>query len=240
MKNERTKIYIKVCRSKSEIVYSGIDFKEFIAYLSTPINNIILLKADYVSDKRQNNFDLIEGRDNIAEFVKKNTHSYGDFCFVDYAPPDCFAELDKNQIAELLYLAHIFNPLKTPFFKKLQNCYSYLAHDDGWYCKLYCRNLSDFATVLCEKIKRSVNTRFSDNICLPSEIIKDQILKLAENGLLIDLEESSCKNGNIDITCYIIGEYSNMDKIFNYYQQVKNNASQIIHLKCCKAEWEIS
>jgi hypothetical protein len=44
-------------------------------------------------------------------------------------------------MTEILYLPHFGKSLITPFFNRINNNFVYLAHDDGWFCKLYCNDI---------------------------------------------------------------------------------------------------
>lgn len=237
MKDVRTKIYIKVSPEKNEIEYSGMEFAEFIKYLSQQIENILLLKGDYFGNRCESNFELLEGKEIVERLAKEDVHSFGDFSFVDYSSPQNVNGLSGEQIAELLYLGHMFKPLRSPFFNSLHNNFAYLAHDDGWYCKLYCKNLYDFITVLCKKVAAHTSLK---SICEPSDSMKEAILQMATSGLLIDLEESSCNPGGLETKLYIIGSYSDMDTVLNNYQKLKESATQIHSLHCNETEWSIS
>jgi len=240
MNKIRTKIYVKATPERHEIIYSGIEFAEFTTYLSSPIENILLLKADYIGNRSEKNFELIEGKDYIAEFKSENIYNYGDFCFVDYASTDSINKLSGEQIAELLYMAHMYIPLQSPFFEALQNRFAYLAHDDGFYCKLYCHNLLDFVTVLCNKIKMNIRSLLNDNVCEAPNNVKEKVLQLAMEGLFIDLDELSHEDGMIAIKLYTVGTHSDMDIISNSCQQIKLNSSQVKKPNCRENEWTLS
>ena len=187
MKTERSRIYFYATPRANEILYSGISFEEFIEHLQPPIENIILLKADYVGEKCFHNFELLEGSGDIENFTHEDIYNFGDFCFVDYAG-DTVASLNKQQIAELLFVSHMFEPLNSPFFDVLGNRFVYLSHDDGYYCKLFCRDILDpIKVILCKIQSRmqdsiDISSDFSDGIC-------GELQKIASNGILVDLDE---------------------------------------------------
>jgi len=228
IRKERTKIYVKVTPERSEIICSGITFAEFIKHLPTPIENLLLIKCDYWGNQQKHGFEVLEGQENVEKLIVEDI-SHGDFCFVDYTSPQAVNELHKKQIAELLYLGHVFEPLDTPFFEALHNNFIYLSHDDGWYCKLYCKNISDFATVLCNKIAAIIPTETGG---LVSDSVKEKILQLATNGILIDLDEI-LQDGMI--TLYSIGEHSDIDGMLNNWQQMKSSASKVSQLDFYKS-----
>lgn len=230
-------MYIKISPEEKEIIYTGIEFAEFIKYLSKPIKNLLLLKGDYFGNRREANFELLEGQEIVKKLANEDVHNFGDFCFVDYGSAEKVNGISAEQIAELLYLGHMFKPLRSPFFELLNNNFAYLTHDDGWYCKLYCQNLCDFITVICNKITAHASLK---SICEPSSSMKESILHLATNGLFIDLEESSCNSGGLEAKIYIIGSYSDMDTVLNNYQKLKESATQIHSLNCNKTEWKLT
>lgn len=233
MKKLRTKIYAKVTPKNHEIVYSGIEFIEFIKFLSPPIENLILIKGDYWGNKQDHNFELLEGQEQIEKLSEENIYNFGDFCFVDYLKSGDTAGLSDQQIAELLYIAHIGKPLDSPFFTSLQNRFVYLAHDDGWYCKLFCRRLDNFITVLCGKITNDMGWPVPD-------FIQSQLLQLATQGILIDLEELHNKKGRFDLKIYTVGEHVDMDYILNNFQKLKETATKVSTLSCSEKQWDFA
>lgn len=239
MKKERTKIYIKANPEERYITCSGIEFFEFIKYLPRPINNLMVLMGgnnvislETICDR---GLELFEGQDFVESLTKKNIHALGDFCFVDYASRGATTALGEEQIAELLYLGHMYKPLYSPFFEPLQNRFAYLSHDDGWYCKLYCRELEEFAPILFGKIAVSAKIPFHDN----SDIINKRLLQLATNGVLIDLDEISHEEKRSDIKIFSVGEYLDMDKVLNNFQKLKKSAAKVNVLSHADEKWRL-
>ena len=240
MNKTRTRIYVKISPEKSEIVYSGIEFAEFVSYLSQPIENLMLITGGsstiFAETNLERGLELFEGRNLIGKLTKQDIHNFGNFCCVDYAAVGNASNLSEEQIAELLYMGHMFKPLRSPFFEPLHNRFAYLAHDDGWYCKLYCRNICDFIDVLCKKTVAHMPIK---SICEAPNDIKEAMLKLATEGLLVDLDEFSCKAESVETILYTVGEYSDMDAIQNNLKDIKSSASKHC-LHCSKKEWSIS
>jgi len=125
--------------------------------------------------------------------------------------------LSKEQIAELLYLAHLHEPIKSPFNETLNNNYVYLSHDNGWYCKLFCKERMGPVTILVNKINLEIQ-RLKKNNChllhISSDSI-DEIEKFLEIGLLVEISMHSNKELPIEVKLYEVGEYNNMDKLLN-------------------------
>ena len=216
MKSETTTIYVKLSEERQEAVFSGIKFVDFIECTPISIENILLLKGDYSGEKCWRKLELLEGRDNVIKLMRENINNYGDFCFVDYADGISISQLSEEQIAELLYLAHMYKPLKSPFFEVLKNKFAYLAHDDGWYCKLYCEDREIAISILLNKLRKSIQEVLHDNGTLLPSGLTEEIYKLSTRGLLIKLDnEVTRKNKVVIINLYEVGEYENMDDLFN-------------------------
>ena len=212
-KNKSLEIYIKSSAEKHETVFSGVTFIDFIESNPIPIENILLLKGHYWGEKSWNKFELLEGRDQIARLKREDIYNYGDFCFVDYVDAPSIDQLSEEHIAELLYLAHMFKPLRSPFFKVLQNKFAYLAHDDGWYSKLYCRDSEVSISILLNKLRKLAETALGDGAPLLPDHLVREIYKLAEAGLFIEVDVSASKSRDIIIRLYEVGEYENMDDL---------------------------
>jgi len=221
MKNKLRDIYIKTDDDNHETIFSGITFDDFIKYTPTPAKNLLLLKSGYFSDKRQHNFELLEGSEDVKKLMSENIYHYGDFCFVDYANSAYVGKLSGDQVSELLYLSHMNEPLKSPFLEPLQNNFAYLSHDDGWYCKLYCRNQQDSITILINKLQNAVQKALCiNNFLLPNDLI-DRIREVSKRGLLIKLDTSAQREKAAVIKLYEVGEYHNMDDLFNGIEKEK-------------------
>jgi len=237
----RTKVYVKINSEENYVLFSGIEFAEFIRYLPQPMENLMLIMGGssliMAETNLERGLELFEGPDLIGKLSKRDLYNLGNFCFVDYGYVGKTSDLSEEQIAELLYLGHMFQPLKSPFFEPLQNRFAYLAHDDGWGCKLYCRNLNDFIPVLLGKIM----ARAQVSVSTYPELINNNLLQLATTGLLIDLEEAICvKEKSVEIKLYTIGDYSNIDHILNNFEKIKANASHVNFLRFKDMEYTIS
>jgi hypothetical protein len=239
MRKARTKIYINANYTKQEFIYTGIEFHEFEKYLKTPMENVLLLKANYLGNCFQKNFDLVEGSDFVRELTKEDVHNFGDFCFVDYTQPNCINQLKDEQIAELLYMAHMCNPLGSPFFETLGNRFAYLAHDDGWFCKLYCRCAEEFGDVLVGKIKDRISGKLRRKLREIDATVQKDLLRIAEGGILIDLDDTHTSEHQIIVEVYTIGEYTDMDVVYNQCQKLKDCATNHHYLKYNKNQWAL-
>jgi len=217
---------------KNEVIFSGIKFADFMQGIPIPIENILLPNPMHIGKKYYRKFELLEGKDDIAKLKRQNISNYGDFCFIDYANMAFVSQLTEEQLAELLYLFHMFKPLQSPFFKVLQNNYVYLSHDDGWYCKLYCKDEQIPVSMLINKLLKSIQESFDDSISsLPNDLIS-KIAELSTQGLLVQLTmpKRKLKNGIAIIKLYDVGEYQNIDDLFNNIDDIKLTPSFEVQL----------
>lgn len=240
----RTLIYINVNFENHQLIYSGIEFAEFITYLTKPIENIMTITggSDVIltESKDERGLELFEGYDIIQKLTRENVHSLGNFCFVDYIAPHKTNELREEQIAELLYLGHMFKPLYSPFFNELQNRFAYLSHDDGFFCKLYYRNLEDFLDVINGKIVSLTKSLTKKDINDIDIYTLKNLLQIAETGLLLDFGEAGANNNEFFVNAYSIGKRTNIDEIINGRKKLKENA---LNQKCLKyklEKWSLS
>jgi hypothetical protein len=240
LKKIRDVFYINAYPANYEIVYYGLEFKEFIKFLPTDLKNILLIKSDYFGAgyKVKYNFETVN-RDEMQEFVKRDIYGYGDFCWVDFDSEDMIDRLEPSEVAELLYLRHMFSPVKSPFFEKIKNRYTYLAHDDGWFCRLYCRSLNDFCEVMANKVVSMASTSKRRKVYPMHDELKLQLLLLAENGLLIDFSNVLRYDRSIEIPIFTIGKFINMDVMYNDLKRHIDRASYSAKLVQKNKVWTI-
>lgn len=210
-------LYVLSDFDKREFICAGITFYDFIRYIKPRIENIMLIKGDYIGDKcNRYRFELIENYENILKLSKENICRYGDFSFIDFSESNITDKLTPTEISSLLYISHMFEPLDKVFYEILENKFLYLSHDDGFFCKIYCRNVEYFSSVLYGKIKNSISD-FSNNIQSINKTI-EVLLHLTKKGLFIDFSDTT--NLNVVYPIYLVGEVD-IDKLLNCSNQYK-------------------
>lgn len=112
----------------------------------------------------------------------------------------------------------MYQPFCSPFFDKLNNHYAYLAHDDGFFGKLYCKHIFDFLLLLSNKIENYIFRRNGEKIRCE---MQNQVFSFLEEGLLFDLEEMDLHDEIIHLPISIIGRYDDMDDIYNHLDELK-------------------
>ncbi|WP_129598837.1 peptide ABC transporter permease [Anaerophilus nitritogenes] len=215
MRRLREIIYINGNIDEKTFVFYGIEFRDFINYLPNPIDHILLLKHEYLGDFHYpTGFQYVKDEE-VLELAKEEVYNYGDFCWVDFEDEKNLDELSKQDIAEVLYLAHMYKPLKTPFFEKLNNRFAYCAHDDGWYGKIYCKDIEEFGHVLEKVIKNSILKLRKRKLVDMESNLKEKLLKLSEDGLLIEVYKTYKDQRSIWIPIHTIGKFTDMDLMYN-------------------------
>lgn len=240
MRRLRDILYINAFPESNEVVYYGMQLKEFIKFAPVELNQLLLIEAEYFGAgfRSKTKFEIVE-KDDMNDFLNENIYGYGDFCWVDFNQRENVENLEPIEIAELLYLGHMFKPVKSPFFDKIQNRYAYLAHDDGWFCRLYCKQYSDFQEVIANKIIDMAATSKRKKIYPISEDLKEKLLNIAEDGLLIDFSNAIKVNKTIEIPIYLIGKFLNMDDMYNDLERHISHSKYSARLVHRNKKWVI-
>lgn len=260
--------YVYISSSaEGEIICSGIKFYEFYKFLEPKFENMVLLKGDYFGNSRARNFELFLGKEEIKSLsseMEKAEPILGDFHFMDFAAADSICQLTNEEIKDILYLSHMWQAIDSPFFETLQNHFVYLAHDDDWYCKLHVRNPDDILNIIIRKIESYVRyklknkanrkeqkyfrnkdkalflRRVGDNVPEIRQDIKGRIFEKWNEGLFFDLSGMQISANKIVIKTYIIGEFGDMDEMFNNIEHYQENSSQVNSLCFTEEGWIIS
>jgi hypothetical protein len=200
-----------------------MEFKEFIKHNPIKIENILVTEGNYIANNFNRNWFLetANGKNDILELSKEDIYGLGNFHWLDYNNEVDLNSCTPEEKAEVLYLSHFGKPLNSPFFSGINNDFVYLAHDDGWFCKLYCKDMLVFKDIIANKIIESFSTNNRRKIYPMSEDIKKEILELTKKGLLIDFSNIYRDNKCISLNYYTIGNYEDMDKMYNNLERNK-------------------
>lgn len=240
MRRLRDVFYINAFPDNNELVYYGMQLDEFIKCTPVEINKLLILEGEYFGRGFSSKVKLhaVEN-DEMEEFLDEDIYGYGDFAWVDFENREDLEKLEPMELAELLYLGHMFKPIYSPFFEKIQNRYAYLAHDDGWFCRLYCKEYSDFQEIICNKIINTVSTSKRRKIYPFSNDVKKELLNLANDGLLIDFNNFAKCDKSIEVPIYTIGKFLDMDEMYNNLQRNISRASYSAYLVHKNKKWDI-
>jgi hypothetical protein len=229
--NQRDLVYVHLNESEQYVLSYGIEFKEFAQSLSDYINNVLLLKHHF-DDGDFNMHTLLEyvQKERLNKLVKDDVYGYGDFCWIDFEEEEALNELSGQELAELLYLGHTKDDLKLPFYQRLGNRFVYLAHDDGWWNKVYYRNMRDFYRMLGDALaSKMTDTKFEKNLlgirkkrnfpAVHMELLLN-MKTIMKEGILISIHDTEQTRTSVEVPVWILGDFDNMDDMYEEYEKV--------------------
>ena len=171
-------IYLEINTKRNKIVSSGIDFHEFTEALGYCDNYLILAGEPMNSEFNTNLFlEYVSGEDR-KEFANEDVENWGDFCWVNFAEQDILKCVNKEELAELLYMCHMKNPLNSYKIKTLNNTIAYLCHDDGIWNTIYMDDVEQY-----KKVLYYIMEKFSDCQLIVHENNKNEKLVVTKNKI---------------------------------------------------------
>lgn len=237
----RERFYIAASREKQEAVYTGMVFSEFVKYVPQMPNHLILLESNHIgSNLNTTVLSEIVHKESIGDLLQEDIYNYGDFCWIDTDTAENIDRLEPLEVAELFYLGRKKEPVTDPFFDKLQNRYAYLAHDDGWFCRLYARHFADIGEIIAHKTTGTVAALTARETAPLPEEIKSRLLAVAEEGLLMDFGSLVRGKNKVELPVYAVGKMLDMDKIDQYANRLKAQASYSARLCFTSGEWSLN
>lgn len=214
----RNMIYVFENSLSKRFMYYGIEFHEWIRCINRHLD-ILLLQSEFTDGTRHQGTRLTYvPNDDMPKLLSDDIYHYGDFAWVDLNSVYSLDSLTPMELAELLYLAHTWKPLNSPFLFKIDNRFAYLAHDDGWLAHLYCRERNDFATLMSKVIPLKLKALHRVDVPDVSGSTLDGILSLMEQGLLIDFANVEQGANLLNIPMYVVGQFDDMDDLLNYQE----------------------
>lgn len=200
-------IYLWEQADKGRFLYHGIEFREWISCFNLK-ENLILLRSDFSGGQyhaKSNLHYILQSE--LPLLANDDIYKYGDFVWVDFEDERSLDALTPLNVAELLYMGHMGEPLYTPFLTTINNRFLYYAHDDGWFTSLYCRGRNDIELLLRNVIPMRLNTRSSlKDDCL------EKLIPMFKEGLFFDFQNVT-KGEHKILPFYVIGHFEDMDKI---------------------------
>jgi len=211
----RRTLYIQSIIDEDLFVCSGIEFREFCNCFD--LKMLLLMRGHFhISENSVYRFTFVD--ENYMELLKsEDIHNYGDFAFVDLEDSKGYKNIPKQELAEIIYMQHMYEPFEKPFFPSTNNKFVYLAHDDGWYAKIYFREHTDFIKLLKYKISSVV-----PNIHLNCS--DDELFALTEKGLLIEILDDKLDAFRIDLDHHIC----DVDKILNNEDKIEIEENRVL------------
>lgn len=202
-------MYIQLDTTAQTVTLSGVSFAAFYTCAKTHIRNMLLLKSDYVGAHSCKNFELLCGHNEIEAFLANEDLRFGDFCFVDFADGADPNALTPDQVAELLYAAHLWTPLRGVDFPPLRNSFIYLSHDDAHTLKLFYTNPAAARDVLLRLVQFPLLQSAGASMPTFSNATADTLMKLLRTGVLVHVVDRA----HIRLT--EVGKTEDMDALWN-------------------------
>ena len=202
-------LYIWLDTTAQAVTLGGIPFAAFYACAKPYIRNMLLLKSDYVGAHCCKNFELLCGQDEIKAFLASEDLRFGDFCFVDFADGANPDALTPEQVAELLYVAHMWSPLRGIAFPPLRNAFIYLSHDDAHTLKLFYTNPAAARDVLLRLVQFSLSQSGGAPMSAFPAPTADALMELLQTGVLVRAVDGA----HIRLT--EVGKTEDMDALWN-------------------------
>ena len=227
----RNLVYVHVNHSNQYVMSHGLQFKEFISGIPQSPGKLLMLKHRF-EDSEFNRHTLLEyvEHQQLMKLVKEDVYQYGDFCWVDFEEEEALNQLEGQEIAELLYLSHTKNHLRLPFYRKLNNQFAYLAHEDGWFNKTYYRSFEDFYAMLGNALSYKLSSLKGEKSFLglkkrkeyppmQREILYPFIEDMKE-GIIFSIEKAEHSRTKIEIPVWVMGDLENIDELYEEYQNL--------------------
>ncbi|AUG58958.1 hypothetical protein [Acetivibrio saccincola] len=125
-------------------------------------------------------------KEQADSLIEQNVQAFGDFCWVDFENEKQLDSVTKEELARLLYMSHMKEPLDSFKIDSLINEYAYLCHDDGIWNNTYLCDISQYKSVLNYKVSQALKKSGKENM---DGNIVNELFEMCTDGLLIDLQE---------------------------------------------------
>lgn len=220
MKKESKKeqsIFVYIDYVINSVATSGIDFCDFVNGIGLLPENLLLLKHNLedTSFNAHTLFHYLEASD-IDKLQLEEDQNQSRLSWIDFDDVELLNQLTPQEIAELLYLAHTGNHLRSPFYYKLQNNFVYLSAFDGGLDKTYYRNIDRFYRLLSYCItKRTTDLTTEKSIFsfgkkrdiadIPETLV-EKLVPFFKEGIYIDFANAKKSRAQIEIPLFTMLE----------------------------------
>lgn len=247
----RDLIYVHLHEKERFVISYGIEFKEFYHFLKDTISSILLLKHQF-EDGEFHPHTMLDyvPKQKLEKLSRQDVEDYGDFSWIDFEETEALDLLEGQTIAELLYLGHIKDHLRVPFYQQLNNKYAYLAHEDGWFNKTYYKNLETFYSLICDVVTSKLSHLKMEKVLFGikkkrvyTPLPKQTIMALKDfmkEGMVISIQNIIQNRFRLEIPIWIIGDFANMDSMYEEYEKKsKQNCDAKLILDKKTKEWQV-
>lgn len=213
--------YVHLDTITNAVLSKGFTMNEYKDAVKRPIKNILLLNAPKGVGEYDphTGFRMIRGIAKIQEYFEQGQYaSTGSSKWIDFESVELMRQLTPVEISELLYIAHTYTHLHSPFYYKLQNNYIHLTLPEGM-TKVYYRKLDQFYSLLSVNITNNLEKKINDkrNVFLFKKTKKITRIPVSEVKYLLPLLEEgivfSFKKLKINQEIYEIPIYLAEDRL---------------------------
>ncbi|WP_017380733.1 hypothetical protein [Paenisporosarcina sp. TG-14] len=152
-------IYIHMNEVGHFVLFSGITMYQFVQNAG-PLQNLLLLKHEY-KDSSFNIHTQLEfvPDEEVFSFTKEFMDNPTDLRWIDFTDERRLNMLSPQEQAELLYIGHKKESIRSPFYYQLQNRFVYLSNEDESMTKVYFRELDDSLQLVVNILNQVVRNK---------------------------------------------------------------------------------
>lgn len=218
-------LYIYLNDADQFALFSGLTFAQFMDAMKMP-KNLLLLKHTY-EDASYNMHTQLEfaSQEEFPELRKSRAFKKGEFGWIDFRSEKQLNSLSPQEQAELLYIGHKKEAVRSPFYSTLLNEFVYLSSEDEQTTKIYFRNLGRLNELVgnyfIQLIRREDTgqnfwrRKTKDMIPeLPQEILLS-MKDLYREGILISLADPEKTKNTIELHIRQVEEIAFMDDFWS-------------------------
>jgi len=208
--------YVHLDTITNAVLSKGFTMNEYRDAVKRPIKNILLLNAPKGVGEYDphTGFRMIRGIARIQEYFERSQHVIDDSSkWIDFESVELMRQLTPVEISELLYIAHTYTHLHSPFYYKLQNNYIHLTLPEAM-TKVYYRNLDQFYNLLSINITNNMEKKINDKrnkfifkknkmiTRIPVSEVKD-LLPLLKEGVVFSFKKLKIKQEIYEVPIYL-------------------------------------
>lgn len=155
-------LYVHTNELNQFVIFSGLNSREFISSVGQ-LDNLLLLKHHQSNDE-EGSFNMhtrlafIEQKE-ILKFAKMASDQKRDLCWMDFKSEKKLNLLTPQEQAELLYIGHKKEPIRSPFYHQLQNRFVYLETKDEKLVKVYVRDVEEIFQIIVNVFNNLISVK---------------------------------------------------------------------------------
>lgn len=250
---KRDFIYLHINEEDRFVASISWEMESLMKAITYSLPNLLLLKHQFDDVEEYDagtKLNFIEKGD-IEKYIQLASKENGLISWVDFEDREDLGEMSKTELAELLYLSHMLDHIRAPFYSKLNNKFVYLADDNNSYSKFYFRKLQFFTDILGQFIAKSLeDLRLEKNFLgfskkskfdkVPVSILMD-LMPLLKEGVIFSVSDVDQSKIGYGIPFWVVGDFHHEDDLYELSRKtVKKKANAVLTLSRKMKGWELS